>query len=165
MDIKTARITQVGRGEVDLVIVLQAPVPPVPPFGFVAYFVAFENGCIGTGSGPTNKDVARVFWNGTAWEANWVVITSCDPRTVSIGSPIPFRIVDDTVRMRVNLEELVTQTDVPLLWFAGTRRLPFVHPTFTRTIEVDVAPDVIAFNLTPPPDVIHPEPAAPWLPR
>lgn len=43
-DIKSARITQIGRNLVDLVIKVYEPIPAGPPYGFVSYFWQFKGG-------------------------------------------------------------------------------------------------------------------------
>lgn len=167
-DLAGARITQLGRERVDLVLRLQEPVPDAPPF-FVAYAFVFENGCrvgdTGLPTGPTEKDAAVVVWDGSGWHAHWLVVTDCDPRTAVAGAPIPFAILDDTIRMRVPLSELVARAGEPLEWYAVARRLPFVHPLFTATLPVDVAPDIFAFAADPPPIVVQGEAPAHWAPR
>jgi hypothetical protein len=164
-DIRKAQISQVGKDRVDLVIAVADDVPQAPPFGFLAYFWTFENGCIGEAPGPTNKDALRVVWNGATWSANWVTIINCVPRMTEIGDEVPFRIVNRKVRIRVPLNELITRAGEPVLWHAGVRRLPFDNLTFSKTVAVDVAPDVFAFNPIPPPLVIFPDEPASWVPR
>lgn len=173
-DIKTAKITQLGGGRVELSMVLHAPVPETPAFLFLSYGWQFEGGCVGAEPGVVT-DKANVFvrWTQGQWQANWGVITDCDPRTVELGDPVDFRIEDDTVRVRVELDDLLLTVDpeVELEWHAAVRRLPFVHPTYTRTVTVDVAPDVIVRNPDPGLPLIrkypHPlaEPPAIWVPR
>ena len=162
-DIKTAKITEIGGDRVDLSIALYAPVPAVPPVPFVTYFWQFQDGCFEPS--PTDKDGIRVHWDGDIWSANWYVITSCNPRTVVHGDPVRFVFTDDGVMVRVRLADLITRGGAPLEWYAGVRRLPFAHPTFARTVPVDVAPDVVKFNPSPPPILIHPEDPADWEPR
>lgn len=172
-DIKTARIGQVGKGFVDLSIALYVPVPAVPPDPFVAYIWQFEGGCV-TGQ-PGGKAAINVVWNyqgSQQWTAFWVNITSCDPRKIDIGDPVPFIFTPDGVKVRVALDDLLTATNEEgtLEWYAAVRRVPFIYtlpdgPTFSNTVPVDLAPDVTAFNPTPPPGVIHPEDPATWEPR
>jgi hypothetical protein len=165
-DIKTAKITQLGGGRVELSIALYAPVPEEPPF-WVSYVWGFEGGCIDGGPGVTDKADISVWWDGEQWQAKWGVITSCSPRTIVLGDPVDFRFSDETVRVRVQLDDLLNTVgpDVVLPWDAAVRRLPFVHPVYLQTIPVDVAPDCIALNPTPPPLVITSEPPAIWVPR
>ncbi len=162
-DIKTAKITEIGGGRADLSIALYAPIPALPPVPFLSYFWTFQDGCLEPS--PTDKEGIRIRWDGDMWGANWFVITSCDPRTIVQGDPVEFRFTEDGVMVRVSLADLLTHGGTPLRWFAGVRRLPFVHPTFTRTVAADVAPDVIEFNLSPPPVLINPEDPATWEPH
>jgi len=162
-DVKTAKITAIGGGRVDLQIALYAPAPADPGVPFFSYFWQFQDGCVEPS--PTDKDGIRVHWDGAAWNANWYVITSCNPRHIVQGDPVDFVFTDDGVRVRVSLEDLLTRGGgVPMTFYAGTRRLPFEHPVFTRTIPVDVAPDVNQLNPSPPPILIHPQVPAPWQP-
>jgi hypothetical protein len=162
-DVKTAKITEIGEARADLFIALQAQVPVVPPVPFLSYFWTFQDGCVEPS--PTDKDGIRVHWDGDMWGANWFVIASCNPRIIVQGDPVDFRFTEDGVVVRVPLADLLTRGGVPLRWYAGVRRLSFSHPTFTRTVGVDLAPDVTAFNPSPPPVVVHPEDSAPWEPR
>jgi hypothetical protein len=169
-DIKKAKITEIGKGRVDLLIELYEPIPEKPPVPFVTYYWQFQDGCVVPS--PTDKDGIRIAWDGDTetWSAIWYVITSCTPRTVSFGDPVPFQFTEDGVKVRVLLTDLLTKGGSPLLWFAGVRRLPFKHQTFTHTIPVDVAPNVEAFNPNPPPILfLYPEdstePSAIWEPR
>lgn len=165
LDIKTARITQIGGGRVDLFIALYEPIPAVPSVPFLSYYWQFQDGCVVPS--PTDKDGVRVHWDGNTatWSANWFVITSCSPRTIVQGNPVPFVFTEDGVLVRVSLSELLTRAGSSLQWFAGVRRLPFVHPVFSHTVAVDLAPDVLQFNPTPPPGVVNPESSADWGPR
>jgi hypothetical protein len=162
-DIKTAKITEVGRGRVDLSIALHAPVPAAPPVAFVSYFWQFQDGCLVPS--PTDKDGIRVHWDGDMWVANWYVILSCDPRAIVQGDPVDFVFTEDGVMVRVSLSDLITRGGAPLDWYAGVRRLGFAHPVFTHTVPVDVAPDVVEFNPSPPPILIHLEDPATWEPH
>lgn len=167
-DVKTARITQIGGGRVNFFIALYEAVPETPPEGFVAYFWQFQDGC--TVPSPTDKDGIRVVWHGDTdtWSANWYVIESCNPRARVIGDPVPFEFTEDGVKVQVTLSDLLANggtPGAPIEWYAGTRRLSFEHPTFTHTVPTDVAPDVSAFNPTPPPEIIHPEEPAIWEPQ
>jgi hypothetical protein len=167
-DIKTAKITQIGRERVDLSIQLYEPIPTAPPYPFVAFFWQFQDGCVVPS--PTDKDGIRIVWDGDTgtWSTNWFVITSCNPRTVIFGDPVPLNFTEEGVKVRVELGDLLangTSPGSPLLWFAGVRRLPFIHPTFTNTLPVDYAPDVEAFNPSPPPVLIQPDDSATWEPR
>ena len=161
-DIKTAKITEIGGGRVELFIALYEPIPETPPVPFLVYAWQFEGGCFN--NVPGDKDGIRVKWDGDVWSANFFVITGCNPRTIDQGDPVDFRFTEDGVRVRVALDDLLgDRTSVP--WFALVRRLPFIHPIFTHTTPVDVAPDVFAFNPTPPPALITPEDPAIWSPR
>jgi len=161
-DIKTAKITEIGGGRVELFIALYEPIPETPPVPFLVYAWQFEGGCFN--NVPGDKDGIRVKWDGDVWSANFFVITGCNPRTIDQGDPVDFRFTEDGVRVRVALDDLLgDRTSLP--WFALVRRLPFVHPIFTHTTPVDVAPDVFAFNPTPPPALITPEDPAIWSPR
>ena len=162
-DIKTAKITEIGGGRVELFIALYEQIPETPPVPFVTYFWQFQDGCIDPS--PTDKDGIRVNWDGDVWSANFFVVTSCDPRTVIHGASVDFRFTEDGVRVRISLDDLLTKAGPSLRWYAGVRRLPFIHPTFSHTVAVDHAPDVAEFNPTPPPAQIHPEPPASWDPR
>lgn len=177
-DIKTARIGQVGQGFVDLSIALYLPVPAVPPDPFVAYIWQFEGGCVVFDPNNPNKAGIQVVWTKwpdgiTEWRANWFVITECTPdRKIGLGDSVPFQFTGDGIKVRVPLSVLLTAKDPgePLFWFAAVRRVPFIYTlpdgtTFSNTVPVDLAPDVTAFNPTPPPGVIHPEDPATWEPR
>ena len=162
-DVKTAKITAIGGGRADLSIALYAPVPANPDVGFFSYFWQFQDGCVEPS--PTDKDGIRVHWDGLVWSANWYVVTSCNPRAIVQGDPVDFVFTEDGVMVRVSLADLLTRGGgVPLTFYAGARRLPFAHPVFTRTAPVDVAPDVIRLNPSPPPILIHPEIPARWQP-
>jgi hypothetical protein len=132
----------------------------------LAYFWQFENGCIGNQPGATDKDGVRVVWhfNTNTFTANWFTITSCDPRAIQQDGSLPVNISSDGTQLKVTVDvcDLVSRGGDPLSWHAGVRRLPFVDPPFTDTIAVDVAPDVVALNATPPPIVVHPEAPAQW---
>lgn len=180
-DIKSARITQIGGGLVDLVIKVYEPIPATPPsqYGFISYFWQFEGGCVDPK--PGNKDSISIVWKdwgGGTWEsrAHWSVITDCDPRTTEIGDPVPFEFIEDGVKVRVPLDQLMTAADSgqPLLWHAGVRRIPFIYqppgyPEFPHTAAVDYLPDVIEFldcGLPPtPPCSWEPEDPAVWVPQ
>jgi hypothetical protein len=161
-DIRTAKIHQIGKDRLDLSIALHEPLPSAPPAPFLAYFWQFQDGCVHPS--PSDKDGIRVLWDGNMWFAHWYVVTGCNPRTVAQGNRIErLDFTEDGLRVRVALAELLTQVgSTPLLWFAGVRRLPFIHPVFTATLALDVAPDVFAFNPAPPPPLVFPEPSAPW---
>ena len=177
-DIKNAKIIQHGRKYVDLFIALYEPIPspgPPYPFGFVNYFWQFEGGCVE--DQPGSKDGVRVGWDGSAWAANWYVITDCDPRRAEAGDPVPFEFTNDGVKVRVTLEELAAAVDLQtgqIKWHAGVRRIPFIYhpdgyPEFPYTTAVDYAPDVIAFidcgDPPTPPCFSNPETPATWEPR
>lgn len=99
------------------------------------------------------------------WAANWYVITNCNPRAIVQGDPVDFRFTDDGVFVRVALSDLLTRGGgTPLSFYAGVRRMPFSHSVFSRTVAVDVAPDVIKLNPSPPPILINPEIPARWQP-
>jgi hypothetical protein len=172
-DIKTAKITEIGRGRVDLAISLYEPIPAEPPYGFVSYIWQFAGGCVGPNPQPGDKDAINVVWSGGTWSAYWVVITNCSPRTLENGDPVPFEFTEDGVKVRVALDDLLTATseEGTLEWFAAVRRVPFIYTIspppvrITHTVPVDFAPDVQAFNPTPPPVLIEPEDPATWVPR
>ena len=120
-DIKTAKITQLGRGLVELSIALQEPVPETPTYTFVAYIWVFMD-----------SDII-VWWNGESWQGHWS------------GEPIntvQFRFSDETVQVRLGLEELMLKgaTGDKLMWKAAVRRMPISHHKFTNTKPVDLAP-------------------------
>jgi hypothetical protein len=175
-DIKKAKITQIGRGRVDLSIQLYEPIPAVPlSYLFIDYFWQFEGGCVDPQ--PGNMDGIRVHWDGSEWTANWYVITDCDPRTSALAEPVPFEFIEDGVKVRVALADLLTAIDPgePLVWYVGVRRIPFQdyqppgYPEFLYTTGVDYAPDVLEFldcGLPPvPPCYSEPEDPATWEPR
>jgi hypothetical protein len=167
-DLKTAWITQIGGGRVNLFIALYQPIPATPPEPFISYFWQFQDGCVVPS--PTNKDGIRVRWDGDTetWSANWHVITSCNPRTVVQGDPVMFQFTEDGVKVQVTLSDLLANggsPGSPIEWYAGVRRLPFVHETFTRTVPVDVAPNVVEFNPLPPPALLTPQDPAIWEPQ
>ena len=173
-DIKTAKITQIGRGRVDLSIALYEPIPTESPFPFVAYIWQFEGGCAVTPPpGTLNKAGVQVVWTTwpdgiTEWRANWFVITQCTPtRQIDIDevTVVPFIFTEDGVKVQVLLSDLLTAIDPgePLFWFAAVRRIPFIRPPFTRTVPVDFAPDIEAF--TPDGTLTNVGPPAEWNPR
>jgi hypothetical protein len=168
-DIKTAKITEIGRGRVDLSISLYQLIPEEPPYPFLSYIWQFQGGCVGPNPQPGDKDAINVVWDADTgtWSAYWVVITNCSPRNLAIGDPVPFAFTEDGVKVRVALSDLLTATDEEgtLEWYAAVRRLPFIRPPFTHTVPVDFAPNVQAFNPTPPPILIEPEDPAIWIPR
>ncbi len=173
-DIKKAKITQIGRGQVDLSIEVYEPIPAAPPYGFVSYIWQFAGGCVNPQ--PGNKDSISVVWqdwgNGLEWRAYWYVITGCAPRQIVRGDPVPFEFTEDGVKVRVALEDLLTAIDPDpgyLEWHAAVRRVPFIYfvglVKITNTTAADYAPDVVEFNPTPPPYVLNPEEPAAWVPR
>ena len=164
-DIVRANITSLpGNGLVEMAIDLNGAIPAAPSAGFISWFWQFENGCVGGQPGPTNKDGVRVNWNGSIFTANWFVITNCNPREINIGAPIGFSFENarTTVKVQADICDLVGKAGESLTWHAGVRRVAFGNLDFPNSIAVDSAPDVVAFNPTPPPQVIHPEAAAPW---
>ncbi len=173
-DIKNAKITQIGRGLVDLSIGVYEPIPVNPPYGFVSYIWQFEGGCVNPQ--PGNKDSISVVWqdwgNGLEWRAYWYVITGCTPRQIMRGDPVPFEFTGDGVKVRVALDDLLTAIDPDpgyLEWHAAVRRVPFIYfvgpVQITNTVAADYAPDVVEFNPTPPPYVLNPQDPAAWMPR
>ena len=166
-DIKTARIVQISGEEVELSISLYAPIPAAVPDPFVNYNWTFQGGCVNPS--PGNKAGIAIYWNGTTWAANWVIITNCTPQTIATGSTIPFEFTEDGVKVRVALADLLTAIDPgePLYWHASTRRMPATHSTFPNTVPVDFAPNVMAFNPIPPPapTFVYPEDEATWEPN
>jgi hypothetical protein len=168
-DIKTAKITQIGAGRVDLSIKVYEPIPAEPPYPFVNYYWQFEGGCVKPE--PGNKAGISIIWNVDVgeWRAHWYEITSCSPPKTELAGPVPFEFTGDGVKVRVALDDLLTAMDEgePLVWFAGVRRVPFIYKldgVQIRTNAVDYAPDVVAF--LPPPDYItYPEDPATWEPR
>jgi hypothetical protein len=169
-DIKNATIVQLGPKYVDLFITLYAPIPAKPPEGFVSYIWQFQGGCVN--SQPGSKDSISLVWqdwgSGTReWRAYWYEITSCAPRTIARGEPVPFKIIWNGVMVRVLLDDLATAIDPNLgylEWYAAVRRVPFIYSIFPNTVPVDFAPDVEAFNPSPPPILINPEEPATWEP-
>lgn len=114
---------------------LNQPIPDgleLDNFKFLSWFWQVENGCIGGQPGPTDKDALHIGWNGTNFRAEWVVIKNCNPREMEIGPAVPFSFSNErkTVSVQVDLCDLVARAGDPLLWWAGTRRLPFAHSTF-----------------------------------
>jgi hypothetical protein len=170
-DITKAAITQIGRGMVDLSIDLIEPIPAEPPYPYINYFWQFKGGCVV--SAPGNKTSISIVWkdwegNGTReWRAYWFKITNCDPRIIIQGEPIPFIFTDSGVKVRVALADLLTarDPDESLMWHVGVRRIPFDYPPYTHAVGVDYSPDVVEFNLTPPPDIIESEGPTAWVPR
>ena len=164
-DIVRANIISLpGNGLVELGIDLNGPVPEAPSANFISWFWTFDNGCVGGQPGPTNKDGVRINWNGSIFTANWFVITNCNPREIDIGAPIGFSFSSDrkAVKVQADICELVARVGESLTWHAGVRRVGFGNVDFPNSIAVDTAPDVIAFNPNPPPQVINPENPAPW---
>jgi len=167
-DIKTARIAQISGEEVELSISLYEPIPLVPPYPFVNYYWQFQDGCV-TPS-PTDKNGLTIYWNGTTqiWVANWYLVKSCNPITVELGASVPFEFTADGIKVRVALSDLLANglsPGSPLEWHAAARLIPTSHPTFKYTVPVDFAPNVMAFNPTPPPTFIYPEDEATWEPN
>lgn len=170
LDIKKAKITQIGRGRVDLSIELYEPIPAEPPYSFVNYFWQFEGGCVDPK--PGNKAAISVLWRdwggGTMeWRANWLEITSCNPRTIAMGDEVPFKFTENGVKVQVALDDLKTAIDLdePLIWHAGVRLVSFTHQVFISSVGVDYTPDIIEFNPAPPPYLNEPEDPATWEPR
>lgn len=174
-DIKKAKITQIGRGLVDLSIAVYEPIPAEPPYGFVSYIWQFEGGCVGPNPQPGDKAAISIVWrSGTkTWTANWYVITNCNPRAIAEAGSIPdWNFTSDGVKVRVALSDLLTATnDVgTLIWHAAVRRVPFIYTLsdgteIGNTVAADYAPDVVEFNPTPPPYVFNPEDPATWVQR
>jgi len=168
-DIKTAKITQIGGGRVDLSIALYEPIPAEPyispgtPYGFVSYIWQFAGGCVNPKAG--NKDsisVVWAYWEDTRtweWRAYWYVITGCTPRTIETGDSVPFIFTEDGIKVQVLLSDLLTAIDPNsgyLEWHAAVRRIPFIYkpdeysPKFSNTTAVDYAPNVMKLISTPP---------------
>jgi hypothetical protein len=169
-DIKSARITQIGKGMVDLVIKVYEPIPEAPPYGFVAYIWQFQGGCLLGYPPQGDKYSISIVWKEGVWEANWYVITDCDPRTITKLNSVPFEFIVDGVKIRVawNDLRLALDSDGQLTWHAAVRRLPFIYAPdgqgFPNTTGVDYAPDVAA--LPPCPECYsQPEDPAIWEPR
>lgn len=165
-DIKTTKITEIGRGRVDLSIALYEPIPAVPPYPLISYFWQFEGGCANWVEG--NKAGVNVVWNESVgeWRANWYEVTSCSPRTIILAGPVPFEFTEDGIKVRVALDDILTAIDPgePLVWHVGIRRIPFIYPDFSYTMGVDFAPDIIEFK--PPPEYFdYLEDPATWEPR
>lgn len=163
IDIDNAEIAQLDAKSVGLTMTVRAAIPTKPAVPTLIYYWQFQDGC--NAPSPTDKDGVNVFWNGHEWTAHWFVISSCTPRQIAIGQPVPFRLVGNTVSIRVQLGDLITRGGAPLLWFAGTRLVPFHHPRFTRTLPVDVVPDVVSFDPKKPDAPLHREEPAPWIAR
>jgi len=167
-DMKNATIVQLGPKYVDLFITLYAPIPAKPPEGFVSYIWQLQGGCV-TGN-PGDKAAVNVVWSGGTWSAYWVVIANCSPRILERGDPVPFKIIWNTVMVQVLLDDLLTAANKEgtLEWYAAVRRVPFIYTIgnvpITHTVPVDFAPDVEAFNPSPPPILINPEEPATWEP-
>jgi hypothetical protein len=175
-DIKTAKITQIGRGRVDLSIALYEPIPAEPSYPFVSYIWQFQGGCVGTPPKTGNKAAISIVWHGATktWTANWYVISNCNPRQITEAESIAdWNFTTDGVMVRVALDDLLEATDdgKTLVWHAAVRRLPFVYTLsdgteITHTVAVDYAPDVVELSDTPPYYVTnHPEEEATWVPR
>lgn len=173
LDIKEASIREVGRKWVDLSIELYEPIPPEPSYPFVNYSWQFKGGCID----PTLEDKPAISiewkdWGAGTWEwgANWVKITSCNPRAIVIGDPVPFKFTRYGVKVRVALSDLLTATDETgkLIWHAAVRLVPFIYSIntvqITRTVAVDFAPDVVELASSSP-YIDFPEESATWVPR
>ena len=180
MDIMNAKITQLGRGRVELSMVLHAPVPeaPPPPFGWLSFGWQFEGGCVTEPEEPQKDNIAVHWHEDFGWWAQWGEILTCVPREVQVGDPIEdFSITGAEVRVQVELDDLMLAVgpEEELLWHAGVRRLPFVWKLDGvhkwKTITVDVAPNVIVLvDPGPPPDIVaQPDPPAElpaeWVPR
>jgi len=162
-DIKTAKITQIGGGRVDLSIALYEPIPAEPyispgtPYGFVSYIWQFAGGCVNQEAG--SKDSISVVWqywedNQTwEWRASWYVITDCNPRTIKRGDPVPFIFTEDGIKVQVLLSDLLTAIDPDpgyLEWHAAVRRIPFIYGDFPHTTAEDYAPNVMKLISTSP---------------
>jgi len=163
IDIDSAEIAQLDAATVELSVTVRAAIPTVPTVPTLIYYWQFQDGCNTTS--PTDKDGLNVFWNGRQWTAQWFVIESCSPRRIAIGKALPFRFTGNTVTIRAALSDLITRGGTALLWFAGTRLVPFNHPIFKRSLPVDVAPDVVAIDAASPGTPVHREEPAPWIPR
>jgi hypothetical protein len=163
MDIKKAKITQLGNGMVELSITLHEPIPETPSMPLFHYSWSFQDVC--SEPSPTDKYAIIVWWNSNIWQwsAGWVVITSCNPRTWHKGDPVDFKFTEDGVKVRVPLDELITNSGPLLRWTASTRILHWTHPLFTNVQAVDVAPNVKEFDhSTSPPTIIYLEDSATW---
>jgi len=163
IDIESAEIAQLDAKTVELSVTVRAPIPTTPAVPSLIYYWQFQDGC--NTASPTDKDGLNVFWNGRQWTAQWFVIESCSPRRIAIGQSVPFRFAGNTVTVRAALADLITRGGTALLWFAGTRLVPFNHPIFKRSLPVDAAPDVVALDPANPETPLHPEKPAPWVPR
>ena len=163
VDIESAEIVQLDAKTVELSVTVRAPIPTTPAVPSLIYYWQFQDGC--NTASPTDKDGLNVFWNGRQWTAQWFVIESCSPRRIAIGQPVPFRFAGNTVTVRAALADLITRGGTALLWFAGTRLVPFNHPIFKRSLPVDAAPDAVALDPANPETPLHPEAPAPWVPR
>jgi hypothetical protein len=174
-DIKTAKITQIGRGRVDLSIALYEPIPAEPSYPFVSYIWQFQGGCVGNPPETGTKAAISIVWHGATktWTANWYVISNCNPRQITEAESIAdWNFTTDGVMVRVALDDLLEATDDgrTLVWHAAVRRVPFVYTLndgteIKNTVAVDYAPDVVELIDTPPYVINHPEEEATWVPR
>lgn len=143
MDIKTAKITQLGRGLVEFSIALQEPVPAVPPHRMsYAWLLKLS---VPTPPPPEPPDhVIVVRWDVPT--QTWVAFLD---QVVPIEE---FRFSDETVRVRLPLEDLPQWGTDGGYWVASVRCVP---PPMGPPL--DTAPD-----LPGPPS---PPGWAPWQPR
>jgi len=143
-DVKTAKMHQLGRSLIDLSISTYGMIPARPPYPWFSFYWQFEGGCY-TDRKVTDKDSISVIWNGEAqsWSAHWNKIISCNPREIEIGGPVDFWFEGETVRVRISSNDLFLEgaEDEAVYWFAASRRLPFIHKTFTRTQPLDRTPE------------------------
>jgi len=163
MDIKKAKITQIGNERVNLSITLREPVPETMTMPLFHYLWTFQDVCIEPS--PTDKYAIAVWWNGNTgmWRGAWVVVTSCNPRAFYIGDPVDFLFTEDGVKVQVPLHDLITLSGPSLKWYAYTRILHWTHPLFNSVQPIDIAPNVWEFDYsTSPPSIIKLEDPAEW---
>lgn len=161
-DIENARITEVGRGQVDMSITPCEPIPAEPTEAYLAYYWQFQDVC--SDFSDVDKNAMVVTWDGNTktWSGNWAVISCTEPE-IELGTPVGVSFEEGGVRVRALMEDLLTKEGSPLKWFAGVRRLPFDQPTFTKTLPVDVVPEVLGVNFSEePPSLFYPEDLVWW---
>jgi len=137
-DINMVKIQQVGGEWVDFTIITYGDIPQYPPFFFAFAFV-FNFDC----AADSNDGFRVVHFIGGGWSANWVTITSCDPRVVIQGESIPsLTIRGNTVKVRVSIDDLYKTVPYgePLPWFALARRIGYYTPEGYNTKTIDIVP-------------------------
>jgi len=136
-DINMVKVQQVGREWVDFTITTYGDIPEDSPFWFT-FAVVFDFSCL-----ADRNDGFRVIYQWGYWSANWITITSCDPRVVIQGESIPsLTIRGNTVKVRVSIDDLYKTVPYgdPLPWLAIARRIGYATSEGYNTKTIDIVP-------------------------